>query len=121
MKKVSIIVPVYNMEKYLEKCMDSLVNQTYEDVEILCVDDCSKDNSAKILKEYEEKDSRIVAIYETENSGVASVRNKALKLATGEYLMYCDGDDWIELNACEVLVETMKKYQLYTIITQKCT
>lgn len=109
--RVSIIVAIYNVEPYLRQCLDSLVNQTYKDVEILCVDDCSKDNSAKILKEYEEKDSRIVAIYEAENTGVASVRNKALELATGEYLMYCDGDDWIELNACEVLVETMKKYQ----------
>lgn len=108
--RVSIIVAIYNVAPFLRKCLDSLVNQTYQDIEILCMNDCSKDESAEILREYEEKDSRIVAVYELENVGVAAVRNKALEMATGEYLMYCDGDDWIELNACEVLVNTMKTY-----------
>lgn len=108
--RVSIIVAIYNVEPYLRHCLDSLVNQTYRDIEILCMNDCSKDGCADILREYAEKDNRIVAVYEPENKGVAQVRNEALKIATGEYLMYCDGDDWIELDACETLVKTMLEF-----------
>lgn len=109
--RVSIIVAIYNVAPFLRQCLDSLVNQTYQDIEIICVNDCSTDESADILREYEEKDSRIIAVYEPENMGLSGVLNKAFKLATGEYLICCDGDDWIELNACEVLVNAMRTYQ----------
>lgn len=108
---VSIIVAVYNVEPYLRKCLDSLINQTYENIEIICVDDCSTDGCRNILKQYAASDKRIKVICNSCNGGLAVVRNKALKSASGTYLMYCDGDDWLEVNACETLINVMKTYQ----------
>ena len=99
--KVSVIVPVYNVEKYLPQCMDSLINQTLQDIEIICVNDCSPDNSLSILQNYARKDTRIKIIDLKENGGSGHARNMALKEVTGEYVMYLDSDDWLELNACE--------------------
>ncbi len=109
-KKISIIIPVYNVEEYLRQSMDSVVNQTYKNLEIICVNDGSPDNSLEILKEYEAKDNRIVLI-DKKNEGVAAARNDAMKIATGDYMMFVDGDDWIELNACERLVGVMSEYE----------
>ena len=95
MNKVSIIIPVYNSEKYISKCLDSVLNQTYENIEVLVINDGSKDNSINILKEYEKKDNRIVVI-DKENEGVAKTRNMGIKKATGEYIMFIDNDDYID-------------------------
>ncbi len=95
--KISVIVPIYNTEKYLSKCIESLINQDHDNLEIILVNDGSKDNSQKICEEYAEKDSRIVLINK-ENGGLSSARNHGLKLATGDYVAFVDSDDWIELD-----------------------
>ena len=107
--KVSIIVPVYNVEKYLEKCLDSLVNQSLHDIEIICVNDGSKDDSLDILEKYAKKDSRI-KIINKQNQGLSAARNDGLKVAAGEYVGYVDSDDWVDLNFYEKLYESAKKY-----------
>ena len=101
MPKVSIIIPVYNVEKYLRQCLDSVVNQTLKDIEIICVNDCSPDNSLAILQEYANKDNRIKIIDLKENGGLGNARNVALPMVTSNYVMFLDSDDWLELNACE--------------------
>ncbi len=92
MPKVSIIVPVYNVEKYLSTCLDSLINQTLKDIEIICINDGSTDNSLNILNEYAQKDTRIIVINK-ENSGPGSCRNLGIEKATGEYIQFVDSDD----------------------------
>ena len=92
---VSISVPVYNAEKYLRKCLDSLVNQTLKNIEIVIVDDGSTDGSASICREYAERDSRILLIFK-ENGGLASARQAALEAANGRFFCACDADDWAE-------------------------
>lgn len=98
--KISIIVAVYNVEKFIQKCLDSLCAQTLQDIEIICVNDGSTDKSLKILNVYAEKDSRVKVISQ-ENKGVAIARNCGLSMASGEYVQFVDGDDWINLNLCE--------------------
>lgn len=100
---ISIVVPVYNAEKYLKKCLDSLINQTYKNLEIICVNDGSCDNSYNILKEYAHLDSRIIVINQ-ENRGASEARNAALDNASGEYIMFVDSDDYIELETCELAI-----------------
>lgn len=105
MPKISIIVPCYNVEKYLKKCLDSLVNQTYQDIEIIMVDDGSPDRSGIICDEYAAKDDRIKVIHKL-NGGVGAARNDGLKIASGDWVIFCDSDDWLEADALEKLVET---------------
>ncbi len=100
--KISIIVPVYNAEKYLGRCLDTLLNQTLTDIEIICVNDGSGDKSCDILEEYAKKDYRIKVINQ-ENSGVAVARNNALNVAVGEFIGFVDADDWVTLNFYENL------------------
>lgn len=109
MIKFSIIVPIYNVEKYLLKCLDSLVNQTYSNIEIICINDGSPDNSLQILEEYASKDNRIKIINQ-ENQGLSGARNTGLKNVTGDYVLFIDADDWLELNSCEILHNTIKNY-----------
>ena len=109
MPKVSVIVPVYNVEEYLRQALDSVVNQTLEDLEIICVDDCSTDNSLDILKEYASKDSRFKIYQQKENQGQGVARNIALDMATGEYIMFLDPDDWLDIHACEIAYNKIKK------------
>ena len=109
MPKVSVIIPVYNVEKYLRQCLDSVVNQTLEDIEIICVNDCSPDNSLSILKEYANKDNRIKIIDLKENVGPGIAKNKALDIANGEYIMLLDPDDWYEPDACKLAYNQIKK------------
>ncbi len=97
---VSIIVPVYNVEKYLAECLDSLVNQTYSNIKIICIDDGSTDNSPKILDQYKKRYSKIKTIT-TENRGQAAARNLGLKEASGDFIMFVDSDDWIAVDAIE--------------------
>ena len=108
MYKVSIIVPVYNIEKYLAKCLDSLINQTLKEIEIICVNDGSTDNSAEILNEYAQKDSRI-RIINQENTGLSAARNTGINNANGEYIGYVDSDDWVDLNFYENLYNAAKE------------
>lgn len=102
MTAVSVIVPVYNTEGFLQKCLDSLTNQTLEDIEIICVNDGSTDNSLKILQEYATKDKRIKIINQ-ENKKQGAARNAGMKIATGEYIGFVDSDDWIDLDFYEKL------------------
>lgn len=102
MVKVSIIVPVYNVESYVAMCLDSLVNQTFSDIEIICVNDGSADESLNILEHYKKLDTRI-KIVNKENGGLSSARNAGMKVAEGKYILFVDSDDWISTNAIEHL------------------
>lgn len=104
MAKLSVIIPVYNTEKYLRRCLDSVLMQTLSDIEIICVDDGSTDNSLRILEEYAGRDSRITVIHK-ENGGLVSARKTGVGIATGEYIGYVDSDDWIEPDMYESLYE----------------
>jgi len=108
MTKISIIVPVYNTEKYLAQCLDSIIKQTLKDIEILCIDDGSKDNSLEILNEYAAKDDRI-KIFAQKNSGPGAARNLGIQNATGEYLTFVDSDDWLKENAMECIYNFAKE------------
>lgn len=107
--KISVIVPVYNVEKYLRRCLDSVINQTLKDIEIICVDDGSTDSSFEILKEYAKEDGRIQLI-QKENGGLSSARNAGIRVAKGEYIGFVDSDDWIDPNFYEKLYAAAKKY-----------
>lgn len=109
MPKVSVISPVYNVEKYLKRCLDCFANQTISDLEFILIDDCSSDNSLKILNEYAEKDSRFKIIALDKNSGAAIARNKGLDIAQGEYIGFIDPDDAIDLNYYEELYKKAKE------------
>lgn len=111
MGKVSIIVPIYNVEKYIERCIKSLISQTYRDIEILLINDGSLDDSKNICERYEKIDKRI-KLYNKENGGLSDARNYGLKRATGEYILFVDSDDYIESNAVEVLIAEMQKDNL---------
>jgi glycosyltransferase involved in cell wall biosynthesis len=103
--KVSVIIPVYNTAPYLRRCLDSVCNQTLRDIEIICVDDASTDNSLGILNEYAARDKRIRIIPFSENRGECAARNAALDIAAGEYMGGCDSDDYIDLNFYKSLLD----------------
>lgn len=109
MPKVSIIIPIYNVENYVRKTIDSAMNQTESDIEVVLVDDGSTDNSGDICDEYAHKDKRIKVIHK-ENGGLSSSRNAGTAIATGKYVMYLDGDDYLRENAVERLLAVMKEY-----------
>lgn len=109
-KLVSIIVPVFNVEKYLRQCLDSILGQTFNQFEVIIVNDGSTDNSGAICQEYEARDNRIVYL-EKENGGVSEARNLGLDFATSEYIIFIDSDDWIEPTYVEVLYEKIEEYQ----------
>ena len=109
MPKISVIVPVYNTEQYLPRCIDSILAQTFTDFELLLIDDGSKDNSGKICDEYAVKDSR-VRVFHKENGGVSSARNLGLDNAEGDYLILIDADDyWLNLDTLEILINSAKE------------
>lgn len=108
--KITVIVPVYNVENYLNKCLDSLINQTYKNLEIIVVNDGSTDNSGKICQEYAKKDNRIVYI-EKENGGLSDARNAGLDRLTGSCVTFVDSDDWIESDYVETLYKKITEYQ----------
>lgn len=107
--KVSIVVPIYNVEKYLKECVDSILNQTLEDIEIILIDDGSPDNCGKIVDEYAKKDSRIVPVHQ-KNSGYSAAVNRGIDLANGEYVGIIESDDYIEKDMYERLYGSAKKY-----------
>lgn len=106
---ISVIVPIYNVEKYLNKCVESIVNQTYKDLEIILVDDGSPDNCPKMCDAWAEKDSRIKVIHKM-NGGLSSARNAGIDIMHGQYVMFIDSDDYIELNAVEIMLSIIHKY-----------
>ena len=106
--KVSVLVPIYNVQDFLPECLDSLVNQTLKEIEIICINDGSTDNSLDIIKQYAKKEKRIVII-DKKNSGYGDSMNQGLKKATGEYIGIVESDDFIELNAFESLYNIAKK------------
>ena len=109
MKKVTLIVPVYNSEKYIGKCLDSILNQTYKNIEILVVNDGSKDNSQKIIDEFQSKyPDKIIAINQ-ENKGVSKTRNESIKKASGDYIMFIDNDDYLDSDYIETFVTEAEK------------
>ncbi|MBE6349542.1 MAG: glycosyltransferase [Spirochaetaceae bacterium] len=103
--KISIIVPVYKVEKYLSKCIDSILAQTFKDFELILINDGSPDNSPKICNDYAQKDSRIKVIHQ-KNAGVSAARNAGLDIAKGEYIGFVDSDDWIEPSTYEIAYNT---------------
>lgn len=103
---ITVIVPVYNVEKYLERCVESIINQTYKNLEIILVDDGSTDNSGNICDEYAKKDSRIIVIHK-ENGGQATARNMALDIAKGKYIAFADSDDWVDISIYEKLYNAL--------------
>lgn len=105
---VSVLIPVYNVENYLEKCLESIINQTLSDIEIICVNDGSTDDSLSILQEYQKKDKRIIII-DKENGGLPSARNAALDVAKGKYVGFVDSDDYVETSMFQKLYETAEK------------
>ena len=109
MIKLSLIVPVYNVEKYLDKCLDSLVNQTLKDIEIIVVNDGTKDNSQKIIDKYAKKYPKLIKPFIKENGGLSSARNYGVKYATGEYIGFVDSDDYVDLNLFERMYNLAKK------------
>ena len=109
-EKITVIVPVYNVEHYLDKCLDSVIKQTYKNIEIIVVNDGSTDNSGTICQEYAQKDDRIVYI-EKENGGLSDARNAGLDRMTGSYVSFVDSDDWIELDYVETLYKKIIEYQ----------
>ena len=107
-KKISVIVATYNLENYIEKCLESLVNQTYKNIEIIIVDDGSIDNTYVKIANYKKKYENIIYI-KKENGGLSSARNLGLEYATGEYITFVDGDDYLELMAYEVAMKKITK------------
>ena len=115
MPKVSIIVPVYNVEEYLEKCLDSLVNQTLKDIEIIIVNDGSPDNSQKIIDEYQSKYKNIKS-YQKTNGGLSDARNYGINKASGEYLAFIDSDDYIKTDMIEKMYQKAKNEKLDIVV-----
>lgn len=111
MVRISVIVPVYNVERYLEECLNHIVKQTFRDIEIICINDGSTDNSPSILNQFAEKDSRIIIVNQ-KNQGLGAARNKGIELAKGDYIYFMDGDDYLELTAFEELYEISQRYDL---------
>ena len=107
--KISVIVSVYNTEKYIEKCLDSLLNQTYSNIEIVVINDCSTDGSLKILKKYAKKYDNMILIENKENKGLSYSRYVGLEKATGEYIGYIDSDDYVDSTYYEQMMKAIKK------------
>ena len=110
MIKVSVIVPVYNVELYIQDCLDSIINQTLKDIEIICVDDCSTDNSFSILDEYSKRDNRVKLLRHSQNKGLGPARNTGIYASNGEYIAFIDSDDFLSTDYLENLYNTAKKY-----------
>lgn len=107
-KLISVIVPVYNNEKYVNRCIDSILNQTYENLEVLLIDDGSTDGSIKICNNWAQKDKRIKVVSQ-KNSGTSNARNHGIKMATGDYVSFVDNDDWLRPEMYQTMLETMTK------------
>lgn len=107
-ERISVVVPVYNVEQYLEKCVNSIINQTYKNLEIILVDDGATDKSGKLCDELAKLDNRIM-VYHKKNGGLSDARNYGVERATGDYIGFVDGDDYIDAEMYEKLYEAIKK------------
>ena len=107
-KKLSIIVPVYNVEKYLEKCLNSLVNQSLTNIEIILVEDCSTDNSKSICELYERKYDNVKLITHEFNQGLSAARNTGLDIAKGHFITFVDSDDWVDIDTYEIMIKSLE-------------
>lgn len=114
-KLISIIVPIYKVEKYLKKCIESILKQTYKNIEIILVDDGSPDNCGKICDDYKQMDKRIKVIHKN-NGGLSEARNYGIREARGDYLLFVDSDDFIAENICEILINNINKYSADMVI-----
>ena len=117
--KVSVIVPVYNVEKYLDRCMESLLNQTLKDIEIIMVDDGSPDNCPKMCDEYARKDSRVRVIHK-KNAGLGMARNSGLEVATGEYVAFVDSDDYVSCEMYEAMYNAIVIHDADAVLCGMC-
>lgn len=113
---ISVIMPVYNVDKYIKKCLDSLLAQTYKNFEVICINDSSPDCSGQIVSMYSDFDSRIKLISNDKNIGAGLSRNKGVDLATGDYVLFLDPDDWLEENALEILVKNIDLYNYPDVV-----
>lgn len=111
MKKISVIIPVYNTQNELFRCLDSIVGQTYKNLEIICIDDGSTDNSGKIADEAAVNDNRIKVVHKT-NKGESNARNMGLKMASGDYIAFCDCDDWLDKDMYQIMVSELERENL---------
>lgn len=118
--KISIIIPIYNGEEYIERCVESILKQSYKDIEIILVNDGSIDKTEKVCKELEKRDKRIKYIYQI-NNGVSCARNNGILNATGEYIAFIDGDDWVDEKYCEILLKGMTKDVQLSVVGIKQT
>lgn len=116
--KFTFIIPIYNAEKYLEKCIESVLNQTYHNYEVILVNDGSKDNSFSIIMKYASKDKRIIVINK-QNAGVSSARNCALDVATGDYILFVDADDICNINMLDIIKKNIKNYDMLLFAYEK--
>ena len=105
--KISVIVPVYNVEKYIQKCVESICRQEYQNLEIILVDDCSSDTSGEICEQYAQKDERVKVLHHYVNQGVSAARNTGIENATGQYYLFIDSDDWIDAHLCKNVVRAL--------------
>lgn len=112
MPKISIILPTFNVEKYIAKALESCINQSFKDIEIIVADDCGSDKSIDIAKEYAKKDDRIKIIHNEENLKLLRARYEGVKVANSPYIMFLDPDDYLELNACEECVRILKNNEI---------
>ena len=107
--KISVIIPIYNSEKYLSDCLESIINQTFKDIEIICINDGSKDKSEQIIKQYAEKDKRIILLNQ-KNEGAGPARDKGVEISKGEYLSFIDSDDFFHFRTLEIAYNNIKKF-----------
>lgn len=121
MKKVSVIIPAYNAEKFIRKCLDSLVNQTLKEIEMIIINDESKDNTLNVLKEYKKKYPDMINIINQKNAGPGGARNAGLECATGEYIAFVDSDDYIDLHMLQYLYEEAKKKDYDMVVCDSYT
>ena len=112
-KDISIIVPIYNAEKYLNKCIDSIINQSKKELEIILINDGSTDNSENIIKKYDDKR---IKYFKNKNQGIGKTRNFGIKKATGKYIMFLDSDDYLDKDACKYLFNKIEKENLDIVV-----
>lgn len=115
--RVSVIVPCWSVEKYLDKCMESIVNQTLHDIEIILVDDASPDRVPEMCDAWAQKDSRIKVIHKTKNEGLGMACNTGIDAATGEYIAFCDSDDWVDVDMYETMYDAAIEHQAQLVFT----
>ncbi len=113
---ISIIIPIYKVEEYIEKCIESVINQTYTNIEIILIDDGSPDNCGAICDKYAENDNRIKVIHKV-NGGLSDARNAGMKIASGDYFVFIDSDDWVDKDYCEFLYNKQKEYDADIVVT----